>query len=299
MPHQPGKQIFEHRDGTQSRIRAPGNLHIDGKRAQQRYRHQNSGCDRGKRARREQRDTRLISESGKIIDARQPDDQIPRMGSVLAGITWIERLVPAHPLSPRRWPRGSGTFFADRRSFYVHRIAYYATSHRTCFSMNRSVATDVLARRPWGVCGSHVDERARADALLFRAQRQFRFSSDEVQDCRHRRRVCGQSLARREPEGDNLQSLVIEHCPAQNTVFWYRNLRLDILQESVRRHIVIVNCVSASPSRLTVEKLSVRDDSDRADCAQVLLLTDAHLNLAAWDRLGVAGVDRGQWKLSE
>jgi hypothetical protein len=80
----------------------PGHLYIDGKSAKERYRHKDSGCDRGKCARREQSDARLIYERRKVIDARHPDDdQIPRMGAVFAGIVRMEGFVTEHPESPR------------------------------------------------------------------------------------------------------------------------------------------------------------------------------------------------------
>jgi hypothetical protein len=35
-------------------------------------------------------------------------------------------------------------------------IAYDDDSSRTCFNMNRSIVTGVVARMPWGVCGGRV-----------------------------------------------------------------------------------------------------------------------------------------------
>src|SRR5712691_9394992 len=108
--------MFEHRDGTQSRMGAAGHLYIDGKSAKERYRHKDSGCDRGKCARREQSDARLISERRKVIDARQPDDQIPRMGAAFAGIVRMEGFVTKHPESPRGWRRRWRPFLAGGHS---------------------------------------------------------------------------------------------------------------------------------------------------------------------------------------
>ena len=86
----------------------------------------------------------------------------------------------------------------------------------------------------------HVDEGSCADVLFLRTQHQFCFPSQEEQHCRHRRGVRRQLLARGESECNNLYRFIVEQSPAQNAVFRYGNLRLDVLEESVRCHIVIV-----------------------------------------------------------
>src|SRR5665811_2315769 len=73
--------------------------------------------------------------------------------------------------------------------------------------------------------------------------------------CRHRCRVRGQFLAGRESEGYDLQLLVVEQSSAQNAIFRYGNLRLDVLQESIRCHILIVTARErASHLKNTVEE---------------------------------------------
>src|ERR1043166_2482786 len=112
--------MFEHRDGTQTRMGAPCNLHIERRSARERYCQKDSGCDREKCACRKQCNARLVSERGKIVDAGQPDDQIPWMGTVFAGIVRMEGFVTKHPESPRGWRRCGRAFRAGRRSVWSH-----------------------------------------------------------------------------------------------------------------------------------------------------------------------------------
>ena len=73
------QQVFEHRNGALPDIRTSGNLRVNGKRTAKSNKDQDGGGNGRNRSSGEKRDTWLIAERGEIIDAGEPQNQVPRM----------------------------------------------------------------------------------------------------------------------------------------------------------------------------------------------------------------------------
>jgi hypothetical protein len=110
------EQILEHGDGALPGVAAPGHLRIDWQGAEQCDEDKDHRGDRRHRARREQRNARLIAKGRKVVHARQPDDLPPGMGRDRAWGVVIHRLAAREPLPQGRSvpERGLRYLFAKR-----------------------------------------------------------------------------------------------------------------------------------------------------------------------------------------
>ena len=91
------EQVLEHGDRALPGVAAPGHLGVDRQRAEQRDEDEDDGGDRRHRARREERDARLVAEGREVVDAGQPDDLPPGMRRQLVAGVVVHRLAAPQP----------------------------------------------------------------------------------------------------------------------------------------------------------------------------------------------------------
>ena len=64
-------------------IRSPGDLSVNRQRAEQRHANEQKRRDGRQRTRGEQRNSRLVTERGKVVHAGQPENHVPGMRAVV------------------------------------------------------------------------------------------------------------------------------------------------------------------------------------------------------------------------
>jgi hypothetical protein len=98
------KQVLKQSNRTLACIGSCCNFGVDGHRAENRHQYQNSGCRHGERTCSQERNSWLVTDGRKVINAGKPEYEIPRMGVIggLGNIEWraaeqerVERITPA------------------------------------------------------------------------------------------------------------------------------------------------------------------------------------------------------------
>ena len=95
------QKVLEQGDRSLPGKAAPSHLCVDRQRAKQRDQHENDGRNRRHGARRQQGDARLVAERGKVVDASQPDDFPPGMGTSPGARVVVERFAARQPAPDR------------------------------------------------------------------------------------------------------------------------------------------------------------------------------------------------------